>query len=167
MRYFTIYIGDKLISFKSPSMCLILATLVSCQVNSIEQSTMPESTEVSLERGEKIYGRYCLQCHHRSGEGIPGLYPPLAGSEWVGMESSVPIRIVLHGLQGEVIVKGQKYNNVMAPWGSRLSDSETASVLNYIRSSWGNSFSEVTSNEVSMVRSKYPQQKSWKSSQLR
>lgn len=93
----------------------------------------------------------CQTCHQENGEGLPSLYPPLAGSELLVGEPSVPIAIILHGLQGEVEVKGQKYNNVMAPWAS-LSDAQIAAILTYERSSWGNAASAVTAAEVATVR---------------
>ena len=57
----------------------------------------------------------CQTCHQENGEGLPNLYPPLAGSEWLTGDAEIPIAIVLHGMQGEITVKGQKFNNVMAP----------------------------------------------------
>ena len=60
----------------------------------------------------------CQTCHQENGEGLPNLYPPLAGSDLLTGDPSIPIAIILHGMQGEVEVKGQKYNNVMAPWAS-------------------------------------------------
>ena len=93
----------------------------------------------------------CQTCHQENGEGLPNLYPPLAGSEWLNGDASIPIAIVLHGLQGEITVKGQKFNNVMAPWAS-LSDAQIAAILTYERSSWGNASPAVTAEEVAAVR---------------
>ncbi len=93
----------------------------------------------------------CQTCHQENGEGLPNLYPPLAGSEWLNGEPEVPIAIVLHGMQGEITVKGQKFNNVMAPWAS-LSDAQIAAILTYERSSWGNTSSAVTAEQVAAVR---------------
>lgn len=93
----------------------------------------------------------CQTCHQENGEGLPNLYPPLAGSEWLTGDASVPIAIVLHGMQGEITVKGQKFNNVMAPWAS-LSDAQIAAILTYERASWGNSAPAVTAEEVAAVR---------------
>lgn len=95
----------------------------------------------------------CQTCHQENGEGLPNLYPPLAGSEWVTGEPEIPIAIVLHGMQGEITVKGAKYNNVMAPWAS-LSDAQIAAILTYERSSWGNSASAITAEQVAAVRAK-------------
>lgn len=95
----------------------------------------------------------CQTCHQENGEGLPNLYPPLAGSEWLTGDAEIPIAIVLHGMQGEVTVKGQKYNNVMAPW-STLSDAQIAAILTYERSAWGNTASAVTAEQVAAVRAK-------------
>jgi len=48
-------------------------------------------------------------------------------------------------------VNGIKYNIPMAPV-SHLSDQEIADVLNYIGSSWGNTFNRVTPAEVKAQR---------------
>ncbi|MBK8059076.1 MAG: cytochrome c [Gemmatimonadetes bacterium] len=86
-----------------------------------------------------------------NGEGLPNLYPPLAGSEWLTGDAEIPIAIVLHGMQGEITVKGQKFNNVMAPWAS-LSDAQIAAILTYERSAWGNTAAAVTAEQVAAVR---------------
>ena len=131
-----------------------------------EQPKSADNETVSLDRGRKIYAQYCLQCHLDSGEGMKGRFPPLAGSEWVEMDSSVAIRIILHGLQGDIEVRGQTYSNVMAPWAGLLNDAEIASVTSYIRNSWGNNFSMVSVSEVKAIRERYPDQKAWTAPQL-
>jgi mono/diheme cytochrome c family protein len=95
----------------------------------------------------------CQTCHQENGEGLPNLYPPLAGSEWLTGDAEIPIAIVLHGMQGEITVKGAKYNNVMAPWAS-LTDAQIAAILTYERSAWGNSAAAVTAEQVAAVRAK-------------
>ncbi|HWP93265.1 MAG TPA: cytochrome c, partial [Thermodesulfobacteriota bacterium] len=91
-------------------------------------------------------------CHQANGQGLPGAFPPLVGSEWVINDPETPIRIVLHGLQGPIEVKGTIYNNVMPEWGSKLSNEEIAAVLTYVRTSWGNNAGEITPNMVNEVR---------------
>jgi mono/diheme cytochrome c family protein len=93
----------------------------------------------------------CQTCHQETGLGLPNLYPPIAGSEWLTGDPEIPIAIVLHGMQGEITVKGQKFNNVMAPWAT-LSDAQIAAILTYERSSWGNTASAVTPEQVAAVR---------------
>ncbi len=117
--------------------------------------TTPAATvaSASTANGEEIYGR-CMACHQATGAGMPGAFPPLAGSEWVTGPSSRPIAILLHGLQGEITVKGEKYNSMMMAYGTNvpMSDDEVAAVLTYVRSSFGNSAPAVTPAEVAKVR---------------
>ncbi|MCC7054197.1 MAG: cytochrome c [Gemmatimonadaceae bacterium] len=105
--------------------------------------------------GAEKYTQVCGACHQANGEGLEGNFPPLAGSEWLNGKAEVPIAIVLHGMQGEIEVKGKKYNGAMAPWGGAMTDAEIAAVLTHERSSWGNSAPAVTEEEVKTVRAKY------------
>ena len=108
--------------------------------------------------GAEVYGS-CAACHMANGEGLANAFPPLAGSEWVTGRPEVPIAIVLHGMQGEVMVKGVKYSGVMTPWASMFSDAEIANVVTYIRSQWGNKASAVTAADVAKVRAATKAQK--------
>lgn len=101
--------------------------------------------------GADIFTR-CAACHQATGLGMPGAYPPLAGSEWLTNNPEVPIRIVLHGLQGPITVKGTSFNNAMTPFGEQLSDAEIAAVISYERSSFGNHASAITAEQVKAVR---------------
>lgn len=101
--------------------------------------------------GSEIFTR-CAACHQSTGLGVPGAYPPLAGSEWLLNNPEVPIRIVLHGLQGPITVKGASFNNAMTPFGDQLSDAEIAAVISYERSSWGNKAAPITAAQVKAVR---------------
>jgi mono/diheme cytochrome c family protein len=60
----------------------------------------------------------------------------------------------LHGVQGEITVAGTKYNSAMMPYGTGvpMSDDEVAAVLTYVRSSFGNRGSAVTTAEVAKIR---------------
>lgn len=104
--------------------------------------------------GEALYQR-CVTCHQANGAGIPGSFPPLAGSEYATAANVVvPIRVVLHGMQGAVTVKGTQYNGVMPAYGTgiEMSDDEVAAVLTYVRQSWGNSASAITAQDVARER---------------
>ncbi len=65
-----------------------------------------------LAKGEKFY-QHCANCHGKEGQGVPGLAPELAGSEWVTGPVEWLTRIVLDGMQGEIIVNGKTWNGVM------------------------------------------------------
>ena len=94
---------------------------------------------------------YCTQCHQAGGEGVAGPYPPLAGSEWVNGREDVLVRVLLHGLNGPVEVKGSTYNGEMPAW-SRLNDNQIAAVATYIRNTFGNKAAPVESATVTKIR---------------
>jgi len=105
------------------------------------------------DRGKKIFAANCQTCHQANGLGVPGQYPPLAGSEFTTGGSKRPAMIVLKGLQGPVTVKGQKFGSaVMQPWDKTLTDQKIADVLTYERSEWGNSASPVTAEQIAALR---------------
>jgi mono/diheme cytochrome c family protein len=106
--------------------------------------------QFAMKKGSTVYNN-CQGCHQVNGAGQPGLIPPLAGSEWVIGGTERLIRVSIHGLSGQVTVKGATFNNVMPPQG-HLSDKELAQVLTYIRNSWGNQGTMVTPEMVKKVR---------------
>lgn len=104
------------------------------------------------DRGKKVFLANCQTCHQATGQGIPGQYPPLAGSEFTTGGSRRPAMIVMRGLQGPVKVKGQQFGSaVMQPWES-LGDQKVADVLTYERSEWGNNASPVTKEQITALR---------------
>jgi mono/diheme cytochrome c family protein len=104
-----------------------------------------------IEAGKAQY-LVCGACHGQNGEGGP-IAPPLAGSEWVTGPISNLIRIQLRGLQGPITVAGKEYN---MPGGmaalSYQTDEQVASVLTFIRNSFGNKASAVTAEQVAPLR---------------
>jgi len=102
--------------------------------------------------GKKVFTSTCAACHQVNGLGVPGTFPPLAGSEWATGNEERIIRIVLNGLTGPVKVAGHEYNNVMAPLGAVLKDEQIANVLSYVRAEWGNAAPEVQPETVAKVR---------------
>jgi mono/diheme cytochrome c family protein len=124
--------------------------------------------------GKKLFNNAaCNTCHQVTGLGQPGVYPPLVGSEWVvGSEERV-IRILLHGLQGPVTVKGTTYNAAAMPAfgkvagsGYNWSDDKIAAVLTYIRSEWGNAAGPITTEQVAAVHAKEGDRKAWSADDL-
>jgi mono/diheme cytochrome c family protein len=85
--------------------------------------------------------------------GKPNQAPPLAGSEYVNTKGFARLaHIPLTGLNGPLSVEGKDWNLNMAPMGAALSDADLASVLTYIRESWGNKAGPVTADDVKSVR---------------
>lgn len=128
--------------------------------------------EISLfDRGEKVFRSQCVACHQAEGTGVPGVYPPLAGSEWVEESPELLARILINGLNGPIEVKGNTYNGNMpafGPGGLDLSDKQIAGVLTFIRQSWGHNASEVTIDMMDTYLADYSGRSTpWTASELK
>lgn len=108
--------------------------------------------------GKQLFGAKCAACHQASGAGVAGVFPPLVGAEWVLGSEKVLASILLHGVEGELEVKGTVYKGAMPAFGT-LSDAEIAAVLTYIRSDWGNQAAPVTAAAVKAQREATADQK--------
>lgn len=104
-----------------------------------------------IELGSRVYVTRCLTCHQQNGQGVSNMYPTLHQTEWTEGDKGRLIRLLLHGVQGPMEVKGTVYNNVMPAHGY-LSDDQIAAVLTYIRSHFDNDASSVAPAEVAAVR---------------
>lgn len=105
--------------------------------------------------GKRLYTANCVACHQATGQGVAGQFPTLVGSEWVvggdWVGDNHLVKILLHGLQGPIQVKGSTYNGAMPPW-KQLKDDQIASILTYIRNEWGNSAPPITAEQVAKIR---------------
>jgi nitrite reductase (NO-forming) len=86
-----------------------------------------------------------------NGEGLPNVFPPLAGSDYLKADKDRAIKVVLKGLSGPITVNGKPYNNLMPP--QAYTDDQVADVLTYVMNTWGNDFGSVDISNVSRVRS--------------
>ncbi|WP_052573238.1 PA14 domain-containing protein [Haloferula sp. BvORR071] len=103
--------------------------------------------------GGQLFTTYCSACHGPDGKGATGgQFPPLAGSDWVAGDPARAVKIVLHGLHGEVEVDGRKFNLEMPPQGGVLPDDQIAAILSYVRSSWGNKAEAISTDFVKATR---------------
>jgi mono/diheme cytochrome c family protein len=127
------------------------AIILICSALGLAFGSQP-SLKASMDRGQKVYNTYCLACHQADGKGVPNLYPPMVRSSYVSGDKKRLIGIVLKGMQGEIEVDGEVYNNVMASHDF-LKDEQVADVLTYVRNSFGNKLPLVTPAEVKAVRS--------------
>ena len=107
--------------------------------------------KASIDRGKKVYDMYCLSCHMEDGNGVPRMNPPLSKTTWVLGDKKKLIAVVLNGMDEEININGQAFSNTMAPHDF-LKDEEIADVLTYIRNSFGNKASAVTTAEVKAAR---------------
>jgi mono/diheme cytochrome c family protein len=105
-----------------------------------------------LPDGKQVYATTCAACHQVTGEGVSGVFPPLAGSEWVAGDDAKLVRIVLHGVTGPIEVAGETFNGMMPGWGTTLKDPDIAAVLTYVRGTWGNKGTPITAASVAKIR---------------
>lgn len=118
----------------------------------LKPGTVKEVAATRAQLGKRVFDTTCITCHQATGQGVPNVYPPLAGSEWAQGNEERVIRIVLHGLQGPIKVEGKDFNNVMAPLGAVLKDEQIANAISYVRATWGNTAPEVQPETVAKVR---------------
>lgn len=110
-----------------------------------------------LARGEEVYELHCLGCHQASGNGVPRMTPPLAGSEWLAGDPDRLVRIVLAGLEGPIEVAGEEYDAVMGAQ-AYLSDEDVAAVLTYVRHRFAPGEPAIRPDQVAGVRSRLTSQ---------
>jgi len=98
--------------------------------------------------GEQVYGNKCAACHQLTGQGLPGVFPPLKGNAVVtAADPTEHIRTVLRGLSGKTI-GGVTYGSPMPAFADQLSDEEVSAVLSHERTSWGNQAPPVKPEDV-------------------
>jgi mono/diheme cytochrome c family protein len=132
---------------------LLLATCISVGLTLMSLQKKPGfDLKASVTRGREVYVTYCISCHLDQGEGIEGVYPPLAKSDYMMADKNRSIRQVLYGVTGEMKVNGKIYNTEMM--GVDLTDTDASDVLNYVRNSFGNKGGAVTPAEVAAQRKK-------------
>jgi mono/diheme cytochrome c family protein len=130
---------------KSAATALLVAVaLYACSKGSSSQAS-------SGANGESTYIANCASCHQPNGKGLTGTFPPLAGSAIATGDPVKLIRIVKFGITGPLAVAGNRYAGMMPAWNATLSDDAIASVLTYVRSSWGNHAGAVTAAQVGAV----------------
>ena len=116
----------------------------------------PTTLEGQIAEGQKVYMAVCFACHQPTGMGLPGMFPPLAGSDWVNApKPDRLIRIVLQGISGPITLNGAPFNTpapIMPPQSAVLNDSQIAWALTYVRNSFGNKADAVTPEQVKAIR---------------
>ena len=80
------------------------------------------------QRGEGVYQKNCVACHQMSGEGLPPIFPALAGSDIVMFDKGRNVEILMEGVQGAA----------MQSFANQLSEVDMAAVITYTRQAWGN-----------------------------
>ncbi len=108
--------------------------------------------KASAERGKEIYLRNCISCHMEQGEGLEGIFPPLAKSDYMLADKKRAIQQTLYGVTGEMTVNGKLYNGEMNAFD--LTDDQTSDLMNYIFNSFENKGGVITPADVKAARKK-------------
>jgi len=91
-------------------------------------STQTLSRDELMTKGEAVYNKVCAACHQATGQGIPGVFPALAGSKIATGDQAAHINIVVHGKTG----------TAMQAFGEQLNAVDLAAVITYERNAFGN-----------------------------
>jgi mono/diheme cytochrome c family protein len=121
-------------------------------------SDKARQTEVALKTGDVqrpgagVYMSHCAKCHHADGRGEQLKYPMLAGNPAVlAPDATSIIRLVLEGGRSPQTQNGPKQRK-MPDFANKLTDTEIARVLTFVRSTWGNKAAAVTTRDVRILR---------------
>jgi nitrite reductase (NO-forming) len=136
-----VYLGDKVMAEELS----IISDIYEAEI------TGTATKEQRIKAGGVLYNGTCSVCHQQNGEGLAGVFPPLAKSDYLMADSRRAIEIVLNGLTGPVTVNGTPFNSVMPPM-SQLNDDEIANILTFVLNSWGNEDGEIRTDDVAAVR---------------
>ncbi|MGK7396524.1 MAG: c-type cytochrome [Candidatus Cyclobacteriaceae bacterium M3_2C_046] len=133
----------------------LLIGIAGCQPQSdreSEKNPLDYRTRIRLKQymtqGKQLYLQYCSNCHQEDGNGLGALYPPLTQSDYMLADVNRTICIIKNGQQGEIMVNGVSYNQLM-PANEFLSDLEIAEIATYMYNKFTDSTLIVTLNQVS------------------
>ncbi|WP_144107447.1 c-type cytochrome [Paraburkholderia sp. BCC1886] len=118
---------------------------------SVPPSTLSADDE-SMQLGKRVFESQCIACHASNGTGVRRMIPALAGN--AAVNSNDPASLLQVVLKGEEapMTAGNPTAAGMPRFDWKLSDDEIASVLTYVRNSWGNGAPAVSAKSVATVR---------------
>ncbi|HEX8957487.1 MAG TPA: copper-containing nitrite reductase [Burkholderiaceae bacterium] len=136
----SVYLGDR-----------SLPNLAAVDTATTKAASGKLTVQDQIDAGKALFTGTCSVCHQTTGAGLPGVFPPLAGSDFLNADPHRAVGILLHGLNGKVTVNGNEFNSVMPPM-NQLNDDEIANILTYVLNSWGNKGGSVQAEEVKAAR---------------
>lgn len=102
--------------------------------------------------GKKVFIDNCIACHVINGEGISSMIPAFKGNGTIqGQSSESMTHILLNGSKG-AITRFNPTGAAMPAFAWKLTDTQIADVLTYIRNEWGNAAQAVSPKEVKEMR---------------
>ena len=139
-----VYLGDR----AQPNMQAVATAAASAKTGEL-------TVQEQIDAGKALFAGTCSTCHQPEGQGMEGVFPPLAKSDYIAADPKRVASVILHGLVGPVTVNGKDYNSNMPPM-SQLTDDEVANISTYVLNSWGNPGGRVTKDEAAAIRQQKP-----------
>jgi mono/diheme cytochrome c family protein len=131
---------------------LAIANYLKDQKSGLQRPQPIDVNDPKMASGRAIYADNCSACHMKNGEGVAKLFPSLKNSGSVLAEDPTTVlRVVLQGAQA-VATDAAPTGPAMPAFAWRLDDSQVAALATYLRNTWGNAASEVTSAQVKSQR---------------
>ena len=93
-----------------------------------DESERQWNHEELVSAGEQVYQANCMSCHQAEGQGIPGMFPAIAGSDVATGSIDKHLNTVMNGVEG----------TMMSRFSEVLSDADIAAVITYQRNAFGN-----------------------------
>ncbi len=139
-----VYLGNR----AQPNMAAVTTAATAAKTGALTEGDQ-------IAAGKALFDGTCATCHQPNGEGMAGVFPPLAKSDYIAADKTRLASVILHGLQGPVTVNGKDYNSVMPPM-NQLTDDEVANIATYVLNSWGNPGGKITKDEAAAARAAKP-----------
>lgn len=135
-----------------PDLDAIARYLASIPVREAPPAEPRQADDTTMAAGRKVYGEHCADCHGDRGQGVPAMYPALAGNRAVTLGS--PNNLVQAIRHGGFLptTAGNPRPFGMPPYGQVLSNDDIAAVATYVRQSWGHAAAPVSTLDVLRVK---------------
>jgi mono/diheme cytochrome c family protein len=126
----------------APAIALVLFAAIGASPAAADDAS-PKSAAMSRgwgfseQGGAALFQNVCAGCHQPDGKGAvgAGAYPSLVSDQQLASADFI-MSVLLGGL------------NAMPPVGSMMSDAQVADVVNYVRTHFGNTYSDAVSVEA-------------------
>jgi len=138
----SVYLGDR----AAPNMAAVTTAAANAASGTL-------TLQDQIGAGKALFNGTCSVCHQLTGAGLPGVFPPLAKSDYLNADAKRAVGIVVRGLNGKVMVNGKEYDSVMPPM-NQLNDDEVANILTYVLNAFDNMGGQVKTSDVKAERAK-------------
>lgn len=130
-------------------------------------AALAKASQEQIDAGKAHYMTICVACHMPTGTGVPGAFPPLTKSHYVNGSVERFAAIILKGNNPPFVIDGKTYVVPMPPQEAALDDTKIASIMTFVRGSFGNEGGLVTPEVVAAARKKFADRKTpWNQAEL-